>query len=673
MDNYNFRRNQGGLPSSSSQSSSQHQPHMRGFSAPAGTISSAWLDHSFDEIRSRQTDEVRRQMYRNQAEQKQKEEIMIANMDTCTFARKSELAYKLSQIDGNELKNMTDTQFYNANLMSAVMCMADVVYHGNDQSYMNERVRAWITGLRQIGAKSVSGIALRANFDDADQLFIVKAPRSGDDTDLVHELFVGLYGTNKLRTENANFAMLHGGFKCTAPLVDEKNKEVVTWCNRRNDSSINYVLYENVAPGVDMATYIKTCSPLDYLNKFMQALYSLHLGNIRIDFTHYDAHTENAIIRKVSEFNEFYLPYTTEKGTEYLKSNGVLTWIDYGTSHIAIPQSERSTGSYKEGFGTYLQSSHGADAQESYPLFDAFKFLGFSMYNMMNEKRWDLFQMAARLLRYFTNEEPRAFITQQREGYFSLPREPGLVKRSLLDFTTYIRKWVPEANYFMFDTPPRDAKVLGCITGQCQTLDSIISNLGMSDSYPQPKTLVEAADIIRQLPVNDELARQSMRDIIGKHYRALMYEGREQFDLYIQDIKRTTPMKILSVDGASPEAIFTQEMLQTYREYILTVGRLIELFQRTKLLIASGLNVQTFLNIDTAAEISFIEQLGEKYQHYEQHHVTIDKMISAVQVDYDYLLSLSDRDQELQKMLNPNGPYNWYLNGIRTIIYATST
>lgn len=630
----------------------------RSNSAPSGTITSKWINHGIKIGTDRETDEAKRQSYARRREQKQKEEIMIAQMDTCIFPQKSELAYRLSEIDSRELKSLLNTEFYNSNVMSAIMCLSDVIYHGNDQSVSNERIKQYITNLRQIGAESVSGIALRADFNNSSQVFIVKAPRTNDDSDLVHELFVGLYGVNKLRTINPNFAMLYGGFKCTAPLIDNNNKEVVTWCDRQNRDSINYVLYENIAPGVDMSTYIKGCSEMDFLNKFIQAMYSLHIANKTIDFTHYDAHSENAIIRQVSTLYNFFIPYETENGTEYLKTNGVLTWIDYGTAHIKVADNNGL-----QGYGVYTLSSHGVDARESFPLFDVFKFLGFCMYNMITYKRKDLFSLAAKLLKYFTAQDPYHFIMTERENFFSLPREKGLVQRSILDFTAYIRRWIPQINQFFFAKPTGKNRVLSCASGQCEDLSTILGRLGLSKSYPEPTTMLQAADILKQLPAKDELSRQNMRKIVEPKYVNLLKSAQSKFNQNTEDIARLLPSKSFTLNGAQAQAIFTNETLQYYREYILNIGRLIDLVQRNRTLIEASNRVATFINQPVPSLGS--EQLNKYYQD-------IDFLIKNLQSDYDYLLQLARSNQDINKYLSSQGQGAWFLSGLRAIIYATS-
>ena len=639
----------------------QNNMNRRANSAPAGGITSDWINYGIKLATDKQTGEFYKQVFHNKREQKQREEIMIANMDTCVFPQKSELAYKLSQIDSSQLKSLLDTEFYNSSVMNAIMCLSDVVFHGNDQSYINERVREHITSMRQIGADSVSGVALRANFDQTSQAFIVKAPKGKDDTDLVHELFVGLYGTNKLRTLVPNFAMVYGGFKCTAPLIDQANKEVVTWCNRQNSNSINYVLYENIAPGVDMATYIKGCSQMDFLNKFMQAIYSLHIANKTIDFTHYDAHSENAIIRQVTTLNNFYIRYDTENGVEYMKTNGVLTWIDYGNAHIKVEDNDQVRG-----YGVYTLVSHGVDARESFPLFDVFKFLGFCMYNMINEKRKDLFILASRLLKYFTSQDPYKFITQERDNYFSLPREEGLVKRSILDFTAYIRRWVPESNEFFFAKPVGNNRVLSCATGQCEDLVTILSRLGISGEYPEPTTMLQATDILRQLPDRDERSRQGLREILERRYNGLLNAAQKEFKSNVSEINRLLPSKSFVLAGADANAIFTKETLDYYREYILNIGRLIDLTQRSRALIAATNYVQNFLGKNRTFESS------TDYQEFQKYHLIMDRIIQELQKDYNYLIDLAQGNSDINNYLSERGQGAWFLSGLRTIIYATS-
>ena len=57
------------------------------------------------------------------------------------------------------------------------------------------------------------------------------------------------------------------------------------------------------------------------------------MANKMIDFTHYDLHTGNILIRDIN-IEKFQIQYDTENGVEYITTDLIATFIDFGMSHI---------------------------------------------------------------------------------------------------------------------------------------------------------------------------------------------------------------------------------------------------------------------------------------------------------------------------------------------------
>ena len=234
--------------------------------------------------------------------------------------------------------------------MKAAMCTADSIFYTSPYDvgslYLNNRIRMYIHNLRQVGGESAEGYALVADFENAKDMFVVKVSRSPSDDTLLHELVVGLYGTNKLRQYIPNFAYVYGGFKCSPPLIDPETKKVITWC-LHDTNPVNYVLYENITPAVPMSKYLQTCTGKDFVNVYLQVLYALRLALKVSDYTHYDLHYENVLIREPSPgtiSGPFQIAYETERGVEYVLTHVIPTFIDYGFSHIKTSNQTDSSG-----------------------------------------------------------------------------------------------------------------------------------------------------------------------------------------------------------------------------------------------------------------------------------------------------------------------------------------
>src|SRR5579884_2098120 len=112
---------------------------------------------------------------------------------------------------------------------------------------LQERLGEWFTQLKRIGTESTAGFAFQGDMKKEKNVFIVKTSQNPETDDLQHELFVGLFGLNQLRSTKQglpvyNFAYIFGGFKCSPPLVSPQDKTAVAWCNNMKDT-VNYVFY----------------------------------------------------------------------------------------------------------------------------------------------------------------------------------------------------------------------------------------------------------------------------------------------------------------------------------------------------------------------------------------------------------------------------------------------
>ena len=99
----------------------------------------------------------------------------------------------------------------------------------------------------------------------------------------IHEAFIGLYAINHLRAIIPNFVYTYGIFR--NPCIFEKS------------SQCNYLLLELI-PGQTWKKFIRTATTDQFVNTFLQLCLSLKIAKEKYDFTHYDLHYENIIIKK---------------------------------------------------------------------------------------------------------------------------------------------------------------------------------------------------------------------------------------------------------------------------------------------------------------------------------------------------------------------------------------
>ncbi|HKZ42560.1 MAG TPA: hypothetical protein VJ044_16475, partial [Candidatus Hodarchaeales archaeon] len=224
---------------------------------------------------------------------------------------------------------------------------------------------------------------------DGANLFVVKSPRRIDPElrlNQIHEYFIGAFGTNKLRDRIPNFSFVLGFFQCSPPYIDEKayltgpggpgaggkkDRQSLTYCqNDSPENEVNYLLYENVANATTLHDFIMEGATFeDYLNILVQVTLALDLAYQEFDFTHYDLHHENVLVRTLDQ--DIYIPYVVRAdGTQaYLKTRYVATIIDFGRCHIK----------YEGQHYGYDLVQYGLFPDRSYPMYDLYKLLMFSL------------------------------------------------------------------------------------------------------------------------------------------------------------------------------------------------------------------------------------------------------------------------------------------------------
>jgi hypothetical protein len=455
---------------------------------------------------------------------RENEKKYVNTLITCPLKKTNYFRDKLSNLDTFRLKEIISNNFYDPEVMRSMLCLTDAIVYlqpfviGNIST--NERIRYWLTSLTQIGKESVEGYAITSNINPRinnskdNKLFVIKAPRSSaNEDDLLHELFIA-YQLNSLRKYVPNFAYAYGGFKCSPPIIDQ-NEDVVAWCNNTK-KTIQYIAYENIQPSLSMGDFVKTCTFTDFLNKYLQILYSLSVAHKKLDFTHYDLHHDNVLLRKLPQLT--YIPYDTETGRMYLKTDSIATIIDFGFSHIQVNVTTSSSGRGGEmlHYGIWDFIPYGVYPRASFPMHDAYKFLLMSMRVMYENKNMECFNKASQILTFFNSDEtPIQILKEQYDTFYSLILTDVTKNIYHYDLTTYIRNKFPnEVSKILYNIPPSNSRILGCTgTDICYTSDEIVDILGINEPL-KINNIFEFYDLITRL--KKENKNKDAQHIINK-------------------------------------------------------------------------------------------------------------------------------------------------------------
>jgi hypothetical protein len=313
--------------------------------------------------------------------QLKEEEKLVSSHKVCTIHTEH---LDIQNLRDDLLKVKLENEFYDANLLAILFCLFDTVTHipANDkQAYaeVTDYLKSLFTGLRRIGAESENGNAFMVGIKTTKDVVIAKSPKSKLNDELFHEYFVGVMALNKLRRQTPNFAYILGAFKCLPPKI-APDKKVTEWCEASgiNDPTrmVNYVLYEKVS-SKSVEDLVGTCTADEFFSWFVQISISLHLSR-HSQFTHYDLHSGNVMIRPWSDSKSFVIPYEVQPNMKwYVKADGVVQIIDYGMSHIVIGGRH---------FGKRNIEHAGVHSDQYRPMFDLYKFLGFSLLQMLDTK-----------------------------------------------------------------------------------------------------------------------------------------------------------------------------------------------------------------------------------------------------------------------------------------------
>lgn len=359
-------------------------------------------------------------------------QIITETNSFCDYEEKGEV------VTAKEVKHIMKESFDDAEILHALLCFNNSLTFYPSNSYGLTRdvnIRRYFTELVKMPGESSSNVMASHVMDSSYAPYVVKAPKTREIyalNEFMHEYFVGVYGTNRLRDRIPNFAYVMGMFPCSLPFLapaymfkdpSERIGKIMAaaWC-QNDQSAVNYVIYENVTESMTLHEFIKGgCSFEEFLNVFVQIVLALQMANEEFDYTHYDLHNQNVLVKRLPE--PIYINYFSW----YLKTDHVATIIDQESAHIGY------------GGESFTRPTGGVDPYRSFPLQDVFKLLMFCLESSMPRALWEVtyddseyepinrqvFDSAKGLVGWFYDEvDPNRifeYVDRTRPYYFVLP------------------------------------------------------------------------------------------------------------------------------------------------------------------------------------------------------------------------------------------------------------
>lgn len=607
--------------------------------------------------------EVREKFKNYEAGQIKNEEILFLNNqvcgdipgnDTLTSIRK-----RIANLDPDKLQEDVTQKFYNVGVMEAASCVIESIIYSPPEDvgtpYHNNLINEYIKKLKRIGAESANGYAMLGDFDGMKDFFVDKVSKDPLDDTLIHEIVVGLYGTNKLRKYIPNFSYVYGGMKCSPPLIDPETKKIVYSC-LDNNNLVNYVLYENVAPAISMREYVRKCSVNDFLNAFVQTLYSLRLANKMIDYTHYDLHSENLLIRdpKLTTGGNFQIKYETENGEEYLESSFIATFIDYGYSHIKTEDiiDEKKGIIYKgQDFGVHGRIHASIFPNRSWIIYDAYRLLMDCMSEAYLNYNGKLVAETKKIFKFFNKtEDPINFIDKKVPGI--LPMNYKTENMQLDDLIKHIRL-VCDCSFIR--SLPSSLPILDCDM-ICPTEEQILADVGLDlkSDIVIPQDILSFNDLFNIL--DDQNKKDQLNYLINK------FQYQNNIEIYLDDIDREVDelnyevIKFYELDipELSNDVMFSYDGIVKTKEIYLNIGEILNMIETINTRLDIGLSVAKIY--DDEANLEYLNELTYVVDETIQMFYTQAKEFLYLYGDY-----LADTPKDLRKkLIDSDERLNWY-------------
>jgi len=274
------------------------------------------------------------------------------------------------------------------------------------------------------------------------RLCLIKIPKESNPVDIHQEVFISLM-VNLLRSYIPNFVMTFDSFESRQPVMLNANKAVFS--NVSSKQKIRCLIMEDIYPSAVLTDWINTNVTLkDVLVVLAQITLSLRIAYEMMEFTHYDLHTSNVLIRDGDP--SAYIKYVSNLyPTYYVSGKVVATLIDFGFSHIKINEIDVGIRRYE---------NYGIKHDKPFPMHDIYKLY---MYIMLYTKNFNhvLYHKLKSIYRFFnSNTELSVALTEQRDTSYSIPYSEEHARITHQNFIEFLIKQFPEEPFITMEPKP---------------------------------------------------------------------------------------------------------------------------------------------------------------------------------------------------------------------------
>lgn len=317
---------------------------------------------------------------------------------------------QLDKVSEPMLEYILSKKFMKGADMKAVICLFDTLFLSlslkkeNGIYVLTKDIKKYIDKL-DVLRTGADGIVYNATFFSDIEL-VIKLPINEEEDEeeeikkkremMIREYYIGIKAMNKLRYIVPNFVYTLGCFMCDKP---SDINPLENLCENMSGSTSHFIVYEKIPGHND----IKTVGDLidnklsfnQWLVIFFQLLLALEVAQREVEFTHFDLHFDNVMIRKQENF-EYSVPLDmctyTIKNPEFIP-----VIIDFGRSTCNIEN---------ETIGTYTFEGLGV-LNHMVPGQDMYTFMSYCCDKATNYTDIDLRKKIALLLKnFFEQDDP---------------------------------------------------------------------------------------------------------------------------------------------------------------------------------------------------------------------------------------------------------------------------
>lgn len=596
----------------------------------------------------------------------------------------------VGDFDMKKLSEMKDGQFFNPQLMKAVACVTMGIFYGLQQNHGDIATIAHfkdsvMRDMHRFGSPSVSGYALTGRIDGVPGMYVLKSPRDPEaSTDLTHELFVGLNGINSLRKVVLNFAMIYGGFRCPAPVVDSEGN-VVDFCGvtgkgistkrnkltverggeyrvpKQQDQQVPMVVYESITPSDSFERYIQSCTVQQFHEFFLQMLYSTQMAAELIGYTHYDAHNQNWLARKV-EIPKFskgfalqYQDYRTDT-TKYVnvKSKVIATAIDFGMSMIKYE--DRYIGVASTNLAKYGVS------MTPWPLHDAYKLLMFSAETL----RKSIKTLAAKSSKHPRLAEMQAVLDEMQNIFTFFNQEEDIVDAAKNQLKYYYGLPKTQDNeglniYNLLDHIERHCEVKGVLTAEpmlpiLSCGDSCLTYTGaINTTLTTPKSFFEFYDTAYHLNKADTKQYEALVRTFDYTANKAEFLAKVERDWNLLESKLAEARPISLPEQTNVNTLKDKKTMDRLEAYYQSVFGMVSLYEDIILWLKVGGSVAELYRDE-----ELLEQMDKYYRQLLSRRDDIGQVVEANYHNYKIIKSVVINGLWTSDKLNDHY-YPWYI------------